>query len=239
MGLITIKRLFSKHSVAVSGAKGSGKDMLFGNIIARRHGRYYISNTDYHIKGKRFIKLNVDKLLPNNRYDNFIRGQIQPYVYPYPDKVDIYLSDCGIYFPAQYNNELNKKYPDFATFMALSRQLGECFVHTNAQSFTRVWDKIREQSDRFILCRGCVVLGKWVFQRVRVYERRDTAEAEIQPFRGSFTLNKDKRERLFQERLAYENLHGQIKSHLLIYRNRTKYDTRLFKELLECRNELS
>lgn len=230
----SIVKLFNKHSVAIAGAKGSGKDMLEGNVIARSKRKYYISNLDYQIKRKKFIRLNLEKFAIGNRYDNFIKGQITPYVYPYPDNIDIFISDCGIYFPSQYNNELNRKYPEFPIFMALSRQLGECYVHTNAQSYKRVWDKIREQSDRFILCRGCKVLfGKIVIQRIRIYERRDTFENEIQPFRSRFTLNREKRERQFQERINYENLHGLIKPKLFIYVNKTNYNTRMFKELLE------
>lgn len=231
--LIGIKNLFKKHSVSISGAKGTGKDMLFGNVIARRRSRYYISNTDYMIKRKKFIKLNLDKFMTGNRYDNFIRGTIAPYVYPYPDDIDIYISDCGIYFPSQYNGELNKQFKEFPTFMALSRHLGNCYVHTNCQALNRVWDKIREQSDRFINCRKCIVLGRLVFQHVRIYERRDSAENEIPPFRSTFTMNKDKRERQFQEKCAYDNQHGLIKSKWLIYWNKTNYNTRMFKEMLE------
>lgn len=231
--LLGIKRLFNRHSVAIAGPKGSGKDILMGNVIARSKNKYYISNTDYCIKRKKFIRLNLDKFMTGNKYDNFILDKIVPYVYPYPDNIDIYISDCGIYFPSQYNNELNRKYSEFPTFMALSRQLGNCFVHTNAQNYNRVWDKIREQSDRFILCKGCIVIGKLVFQKVYIYERRDTFEAEIQPFRGKLTTDKEKRERQFQERLKYENLHGVIKSKILVYFNKTKYNTRMFKELLE------
>lgn len=231
--LIGIKKLFKRHSVAIAGAKGSGKDILFGNVIARSKNKYYISNTDYNIKRKKFIRLNLEKFMTGNRYDNFIRDKISPYVYPYPDNIDIYISDCGIYFPSQYNNELDRKYNEFPTFMSLSRQLGNCFVHTNAQSYIRVWNKIREQSDRFILCKGCIVIGKLVIQRVYVYERRDSFENEIQPFRGIFTLDKEKREREYQERLKYENQHGSIKSKFLVYVNRTNYNTRIFKEMLE------
>lgn len=237
MGLRKIKKLFKRHSVAIAGPKGSGKDILMGNIISRSKSRFYISNMDYKIKRKKFIKVNFDKLNIKNRYDNFIRNQIEPYFYPYPESVDIFISDCGVYFPSQYNVELNRKYPEFPAFMALSRHLGDCFVHTNAQNYDRVWDKIREQSDRFILCRSTFVLfGLIVFQRIRIYERRDTFINEIQPFRGKFTFNKEKRERLFQEQLQYENTHGSIQGKMLVYLNRTHYNSRLFKELLENEN---
>lgn len=233
MPLYFTKKLFDKHSVAISGAKGSGKDMLFGNVIARRKAKYYISNTDYKIRGKRYISLKLDKFMTNNRYDNFIRDKISPYVYPYPDNVDIYIADCGIYFPSQYNGELNRDYKEFPTFMALSRQLGNCFVHTNCQAPNRVWDKIREQSDIYITCLSCKVIGKLVIQRVRLYERYDSYVSQIQPFRGQIKLSKGSRERAFESKLNYENQHGKIVERVLIYKNKTKYDTRLFKTLLE------
>lgn len=234
MGLRSIIKLFEGHSVAVSGEKGSGKDLLFSNVIARRKAKYYICNTDYKIPRKTFIRLNLDKFCTGNTYLDFIHNQLKTYIYPYPDNIDIYIPDCGIYFPSQYNIELNKHYKEFPTFMALSRQLGDCYVHTNCQALNRVWDKIREQSSRFINCRSSkVIFGKICIQRIRIYERRETAENEIPPFRARFTLDKDKRERQFQEKCAFENQHGIIKSKILIYLNKSNYNTRIFKELLE------
>lgn len=134
MPLFFTKQLFNNHSVSVSGPKGTGKDMLTGNVIARRsRHKYYISNIDYKIKGKRFIELNLNKFLCDNNYRNFIYGNIKPYIYPYGDNIDIYISDCGVYFPCQYNVQLNNEFKDFPIFMALSRQLGNSWVHTNCQ----------------------------------------------------------------------------------------------------------
>lgn len=234
LGIKKICKLFNNHSVAVSGEKGSGKDLLMSNVIARRKSKYYISNTDYNIKGKTFIRLNLNKFMTGNTYIDFINNTIKPYIYPYRDGIDIYISDCGVYFPCQYNNELNRQYKEFPTFMALSRHLGDCYVHTNCQALTRVWDKIREQSSRFILCKGAKVLFKRiVVMKVRVYENRESAEMEVQPFRSTFTMNKDKRERQFQEKTAYLNQHGKITTHFLIFKNKSNYNTRMFKELLE------
>lgn len=233
MPLYFTKKLFDKHSVAISGAKGKGKDMLFGNVIARRKAKYYISNTDYHIPRKHHVKLNLKAFMTENNYNDFIRGKLKPYFYPYSDDIDIYIADCGVYFPAQYNGELNRDYKDFPTFMALSRHLGNCFVHTNCQAPNRVWDKIREQSDVYITCLWCKVIGKYVFQTIRIYERYDSYVNQIQPFRSLGKLGKGNHERENESRLNYVNKHGKIKTKLLIYKNKTKYDTRLFKRLLE------
>lgn len=233
-----LSKLFEKHSVAVSGEKGSGKDVLFANVIARRKQRCYISNMNYKITNKiakkRFIRLNLDKLLINNKYDNFIKDQLNQYIYPYQEGIDIYISDCGVYFPSQYCNELNAKYKEFPGFMALSRHLGKCWVHTNCQAPNRVWDKIREQSSRFINCRSCLVLfGTLVIMRIRIYERYQSFVDQVQPFRAPFSLNKDKMALYAQERVSYENSHGLIKSRLVIGFHKAKYDDNHFKDLLE------
>lgn len=234
MPLLGVKQLFNRHSVSVSGPKGSGKDMLFGNVIARRiKQKYYISNIDYKIRNKRFIRLDIKKLLCDNNYRNFIYDNVSQYIYPYKDGVDIYISDCGVYFPCQYNGQLNNEFKDFPTFMALSRQLGNCFIHTNCQQLTRVWDKIREQSDRFIVCQKCFVIGKIVLQNIRIYEREESAVKNIPPFRAPTVFGKDKQEAVLQEKLRYINTYGKIENRWLVYWNKTKYDTRYFRELLE------
>lgn len=169
-----VLKLYKENSVSVCGKKGRGKDILQANVIARRKCRYYISNIDYKVKGSNWISLNLKKLRVGNTYDDFL-SQPKLYIYPYPDGTDIYLSDCGIYFPAQYCNELNRKYADIPVFMALSRQLGKCAVHQNAQALNRVWDKIREQSDTYITCLWCKVICGFVFQKIRVHEKYESA----------------------------------------------------------------
>lgn len=232
-----IVRLFNKHSVAVFGPKGTGKDMLTANVIARRKSQYYISNTDYKLKKKVYIPLDLPSFMIGNTYKNFISNKINKYVYPYADNIDIYIADCGVYFPSQYCGELNKEYKEFPSFMALSRHLGEAYVHTNAQNFNRVWDKIREQSDRYINTRHCVCLfGKIVIQQVRIYERYQSALDEIPPFRfigSSLFKNKIERETELKAKQDHLNRYGKIKSRWLIYINKSKYNTRLFKEILE------
>lgn len=232
-----IIKLFNRHSVSVFGAKGTGKDILFANVIARRKHKKYISNTDYKLKRKELIPLDLPRFMIGNTYKNFIENKINPYFYPYEDNIDIYIADCGVYFPSQYCGELNKEYKEFPSFMALSRHLGCAYVHTNAQNFNRVWDKIREQSDRYINTRSCVVLfGKIVIQQVRIYERYQSALDEIPPFRfigSSLFKNKIERETELKAKQDHINRYGKIKKRLLIYINKSKYNTRLFKEILE------
>lgn len=229
-----IMRIYENNSVSVCGKKGRGKDILQANVIARRKKKYYISNIDYKVKRSTWINLNLSKLRVGNTYDDFL-SKPKKYIYPYPDGTDIYLSDCGVYFPSQYCNELNRKYADIPVFMALSRQLGKCAVHQNAQALNRVWDKIREQSDTYITCLWCKVIGKVVIQKVRIHEKYESALSNQPPYRVGIPLLAKKEARA-QYQIAKEQYyctHGRIKDVLLIYINKSKYDTRAFKEILE------
>lgn len=232
MGLRKIIRLFEDGNVCVCGLRGRGKDMLSANVAIRRR-LPYVSNVDY---GGQFIRY-----IPNvfncggNTFRSFLTGDVKQYVYPYDDGTDLYLSDAGIYFPSQYCNELNRDYGYMAIFMALSRHLGDSNVHFNVQNLNRVWDKIREQSDCYIMCMGCKVLfHKIVIQRVRIYELYDSALKRVPSFRLPRPwFNPD---RVFQWKIQkqnYEIAHGTIKSRLLIYWNRSNYNTRIFKEVLK------
>lgn len=231
-----IVKLFRENSVSVSGMKGRGKDMLFANVIARRKIPY-VSNTNY---GGHWIPLDLSQLNTNNTYRNFITGTLKPYVWPYDDKVDIYMSDCGIYFPAQYCNELNRDFGFMATTEALTRHLGDCGIHFNSQRLSRVWDKIREQSDCYILCKWiCKPLlkltrGKIVLQKVIVYDRYESAQAMVPPFPLRRPLVNIDRQAMYDlQKANYMVAHGEIKVMWLLYWNKSNYDTRAFKEMLE------
>ncbi len=232
MRLKKIIKLFEQGNVMVYGVKGSGKDMLTANVVVRRK-LPYLSNVDY---GGMYMPLDLATLdCGKNTYENFISGDIIRYQFPYPDKTDIYISDSGVYFPAQHCNELNRRYPYFATTQALLRHIGDCALHSNAQSLCRVWDKIREQSEQYILCRGCWVLfgGKLVIQRVRIYDLYESALNKTPPMRLSVpTMNREAKAMAKMHKEQYKAAHGNIKSGILIYRNKSKYNTRFFKELL-------
>lgn len=230
-----IIKLFDARNVLVDGMCGSGKDILMANVVVRRN-RPYVANINY---GGDYHPLDFDAIdCGKNTYNDFLDGTLKHYEFPYPDGTDIYLSDCGVYFPSQYSGPLDKKYAHFPTFMALRRQLGECNVHANSQFVGRIWNKIREQSEQYIHCVG---VCKWflrltgiVIQKVVVYERYESCEKRVPPFPLRRPLLN--MERRFQWEMQYANYlisHGEIKPMILIYRNKSTYNTRRFKEMLE------
>lgn len=226
-----IIKLFCSGNVCVFGLRGRGKDLLMSNVVVRRN-LPYVCNTDY---GGDHIPLVMQVFdCGGNTYENFLLDQIKHYEYPYDDGVEIYISDAGVYFPSQYCSELNRKYGYFSTFMALSRHLGECNVHFNVQNLNRVWDKIREQSDIYICCNWSRVLfGRYVVQKVTVYEQYESAVNRVPPYRApKIRLNEDRRLQIQMAKQNYRIAHGDIQSRLIFYKNKSTYDTRIFKKML-------
>lgn len=223
----SVVRMFKRGNVAVCGLRGRGKDLLMSNVVVRRH-KPYVSNVDY---GGKYIPFSYSDFDVKNTYKNFLSGDINKYEFPFPDGTDLYLSDSGVYFPAQYCNELNKLYPSFPVFCALSRHVGLSNVHYNVQALPRVWDKMREQVDQYINCRGCFVLfGKIVFQKIRIYEQYDACVSNVPPLRLSLHLKESTTDQVLKA--SYLASHGEIKTRYLIYINRSKYDSRRFKTML-------
>lgn len=233
MTIRRVAKMFKRGSVCVIGQRGRGKDMLMSNV-AVRNGKYY-SNVNY---GGDFNKLDFAALDIKNDYTDLISGNVNEYHYPYVEGADIYISDIGVYFPSQYCNELNRKYPRLPYFLALSRQLGEANVHLNVQALNRAWDKFREQSDQYILCLGIVKplikLGI-VVQRIRVYEKYESALTRVIPFRvpkPKLLAKREVKQAYEIEKAKYEQSNGRVDEYLLVYFNKSKYDTRYFKTLL-------
>lgn len=226
-----IIKMFDRGNVSVCGLRGAGKDMLFANVIVRRNNRY-ISNTNY---GEGWIPFHPDMLNCNNTYKNFLNGNVRHFSYPFPDGIDIYIADGGVYMPSQNQGELCKEYGHIPVFMALSRHLGDCNVHYNVQNLNRMWDKIREQSDLYIRCMWCKVLfGRFVIQKVIIYEKYESAVNRVPPFRLRRPWLDPNRLQLWEiQKTNYEISHGLVKPRLLIYKNRSNYNTRIFKEMLE------
>lgn len=236
-----IRRYFDKGNVCVFGLRGTGKDLLFANVVCKRK-KPYISNFDY--KTKSFYQtLDFDKLnCGENTYKNMINNDINYYDFTdyYINGSDIFLSDAGIYFPSQYNGELNSKYKYLPTYFALSRQLSENNFHFNAQNLNRVWDKIREQSDIYIMCRRTIyipipftkcgiVLLLW-----RYYDKYQSAVDRVRPCRVRVPLfNKKVKQdsKIYLDR--FFNDHGTIKNHFTIFINKSRYDTYHFKKLFK------
>lgn len=230
-----IRKLFEEGNVCVVGLRRRGKDMLFANVVSRRK-LPYISNTDYKASCSRFYPLELDKLdCGKNTYQNFIEGNLNYYSFPYPDGTDVYIGDCGVYFPAQYCNELNKRYGYISTFMALSAQLGKCNVHVNCQNLNRIYDKLREQCDTYVTCNRCIYLFGFVIETVTIYDKYESCANRVEPFRMRLPLfaKKEMKNLLLIEKEKYRLQHGSIRRGTLFFFNRSKYNTRIFKEILE------
>lgn len=228
----SVVRLFKKHSITVCGMKGTGKDLLTGNVIVRRNVPY-VSNMNY---GGDYYKLDFNDLqMSGNTYKNLIDGDIIPYDYPYPPGADIYVSDAGIYLPSQYCNELNKRYPSLPMFAALSRQIGhDTRFHCNTQNLNRLWDKLREHSDFYITCRRCWYLGGLVIQWITIYDKMQSCIDRVQPCRVRVPLlNKEARVQAQIYRDKFFNQHGTVENHILIYFNRSEHDTYFFGKLFK------
>lgn len=242
-----IKQYYLNGNVCTVGLRGRGKDMLTANIIALRKAPY-ISNCNYNCKLAPYIPLQFTKLDIKNNWRNLVSGNIVPYDYPYPEGCDIYISDASVYFPAQYFVELNKEFQNFSGFQSLSRHLGDCNIHVNCQNLNRIWDKLREQSDTYVMCNSCFVFprllkffkSRWVLQVVTCYDNATACENRVKPFKplpmplsnknGQRELIKAKNEEL---KRAFEEKNGTVKRHLLFYKNKSQYDTRLFKNILK------
>lgn len=228
-----IVRMFKDGNVCVCGLRGSGKDVLTGNVIARRNVPY-VSNLNY-TDGKNFQELDFDKIdVGKNTWRNLIKGNPRYYKFPYEPGSDIYISDVGIYMPSQYCSELNKEFPHLPTYMALSRQVSHNNFHINVQSLNRAWDKIREQSDQYIRCRWCKVLfGKIVLQKITIYDKYQSAVDRVQPcrIRMPFLGKAEVKQQAELYLDKFYNTYGSVKNHLLIYINRSKHDTYYFEKL--------
>lgn len=225
-------KLFDLGNVIVSGCRGRGKDMMFCLLVNARK-RDYISNVVYSDPKEKYKCFPLDLKVWDikNNYTDFVTGELKPYSYPYPDGLDYYISDAGVYFPAQFANELARKYNHETFFLALSRHLGESNVFCNVQQQGRLWDKIREQTDIFIVGHSCKVLfGKFVRICCYQYDLAESAEKRIIPPR--FGIGKVGRDNKYKFMIA----HGNIRKIVFWKKIPYRYDDRRFKKILESGN---
>lgn len=222
--------LFSQGNVIVTGLRGRGKDMAFCVVVNARK-KNYISNVEYSSpkKGYKCFPLDLKVWeIAQNRYSDFVEDSVKQYVYPYPDDIDYYISDAGIYFPSQYQGELCKKYPSTPLFQALSRHLGDCNIHCNVQNLNRLWDKIREQSDIYVQMYKCRhIFGKLFRITAYVYDNQESCSNRLVPPR--FGFGKQGREAKYN----FEIAHGKITKISFFFKLPFEYDDRRFKRIME------
>lgn len=230
--------IFKNHSVITYGERGSGKDLLFSNVVAYRE-LPYCSNINYcEQKKKAPLQYPFDPVyikLGGNTFKNFADNRIIPYSYPLPDKVDYYISDAGVYFPSHADKELDDRYPEVPMFQALIRQLGDAEFHCNIQALDRLWKKIREQAGRYILCLDCKVSKKGrVVQKIRIYDRYQSALDKVEPLKVSMPLlGKGVKTDIRLTRAKFKAQYGNITEMTIRYKNKANYDSRRFKRILE------
>ena len=235
---ITNKRLldyFKESSCIVYGAKGKGKDLIFQKVIYMKRNKPYYSNVNYGYQYykepivnlsvypntfKKFINYKIDLINKNDKYEG----------------IDYYISDAGVYLPAQYNGELNKRYQSLPIYYALSRHLYNSNIHMNTQFLGRAWNMLREQADKFIKACGKIKLGNWIFVKVMFYDRYESAMANILPMKRPPLFNKYYKAEYEQ----YMSTYGEIKKGLFLIRiNDIRYDTRVFHKLLFGENAIN
>lgn len=229
-----IIKLFNMGNVCVVGLRGTGKDLLFGNVIARSN-KSYISNLDY-TNDTRYLKLDFEKInMGSNTYNDLISGTVKEYIFPYPLSCDIFISDVGVYFPSQYNNVLNNKYPNIPTYMALSRQVSHNNFHLNVQNLNRAWDKLREQSDVYIRCRKCFYIFGFVLQFITIYDNYDACLRRVKPckIKPSVLQSSEARMNARIHLDKFEEANGNVVNKVLFYKNKSKHDSYYFEKLFK------
>lgn len=232
MNINKIIKLFRDGNVCVTGLRGTGKDMLMANVAVRRNIPY-LSNVSYDTNA--LPLKHSDLSLGGNSFKNLYEGTVIPYDVAYPDGTDVYISDVGVYYPSQECSYLDRNCKGLPLYMALSRHLLQGNVHLNVQNLERAWTKIREQSDTYIRCEWCKVIGKLVMQVVTIYERPDSCQLRVppNPYRPPLFCGREARAMWDIKALDYRVQHGEIHRYLLIYFNRSTYDTRIFKKILK------
>ena len=228
-----IKNKFIDNNTIIFGVKGSGKDLLTQLVIYLRYkdkkNIYYYANNDYGYNYNH-CTLNDLSVYPNT-FENLIDNKIYTI-----DKIekrentDVYISDAGIYLPSQYDTLLSKLYPSFPIYYAISRHLYNSNIHMNVQNLERIWKKIREQADHYILTKGVIDIKflPWVFIRTRYYSRYQSALEQVSPMSKVGLVNKYNRALIAE----YESKYGIIKNRLCVIRkSKIKYDTRHFHKL--------
>ena len=228
---ITNKRLlnyFKESSCIVYGAKGKGKDLIFQKVIYMKRNQPYYSNVNYGYQYYKEPLINLS--VSPNTFKKFINDKIELIIKRDEyEGIDYYISDAGVYLPAQYNGELNKRYQSLPIYYALSRHLYNSNIHMNTQFLGRAWNMLREQADKFIKACGKIKIGKWIFVKVMFYDRYESAMANILPMKKPPLFNKYYKAEYEQ----YMSTYGEIKKGLFLIRiNDIRYDTRIFHKLL-------
>lgn len=95
-------------------------------------------------------------------------------------------------------------------------------------------------SDTYIRCKWCkVFFGKVVIQKVIEYDQYDACVKRVEPLKlRTRSFNSREGKTLIDiEKTRHAQLWGLVKPHILIYWNKSNYDTRVFREILKGDNK--
>lgn len=224
---------FNNGNVIVFGKQRKGKDLVTQFFIKHNKDKTYFGNMDY---GYNFTHVDIKELeLGENTFESFINGDIKPIKKREEfEGHNFFISDLGIYLPAQYDHLLYKKYPSLPIFYALTGQLYNGHFHGNTQALDRPWKAIREQADSYIKVYKTIKIVPFVLiTRFLVYDRYSTALQGIEPFKPHrHGLLKDK-ELTDNEKAKFKSMYGEIAGGFIVQRkDRIYYDTRYFHKVV-------
>lgn len=222
-----IARSFKNGNAIIYGKKRKGKDLIFQKVITKRKKEDYFANIPYGYK-YHHIELNDISLSPNT-YDDLINGTITKLKKDkLREKRDIYISDSGIHLPSHYNHILNKAYPSMPLYYSLSGHLYDSNVHCNWNGkFTRLWDKLREQADEYFRALKTVVIGPFIFTKLRYFEEQQACESNVLPFKKRFMAGHNNA--LQREFTA---MNGEVRDMWIVQtKKKIFYDTRIFEKV--------
>lgn len=220
-----VVRQFERSNVIVAGKKGKGKDLLFQYVIKKRKMPYY-ANIPY---GGDYLPVKLKEIAAEgNTFHEFLQGKVKQSPRRFLENTDIYISDGGVFLPSFADSILDKYYPEMPPYYALSRHTANHNIHVNVQNFERLWKKLREQADYYILVKKRIILPHFILIKAIGYDKLQSAINALEPVKGRF-FNKFSR----AERDIYEASNGEIKSGwIIVSKSMIDYDTRAFEPIL-------
>lgn len=241
--MITLRKLYKRsqrYNMSISGMKGTGKDVLVGNMLAR-YSKGYVSNIDY-TNDERYTPLDLTAYNVPTTTQELLSGVIV-HTYEIPKHLDgkeVWISDAGCYLPSHEDKYLSKDYAGLPKCFALSRQIIGATMHYNSQQDGRVWLKLREQSEYYVRCNRCTFIGKLVILTLTTYTKRESVDANVPPYPVKRPLLLSPRDNAGMawelDKARYDITYGEVKRHTLVFFNKSKHNTYQFRNLLKGEN---
>lgn len=209
------------------GFQGKGKttlNCLMAHYTQKEVG--YASNCDFGGDIKEKIKLNVINVGDNTNVE-VIKGNIKRLEkHSSFEMRPIIIDDAGQYFGNWDEANLKKAFASTPQAVASWRQQYNSHIHFNIQRCGRLWKLLKEQCEVFILARGVIWLPFFAVIKFRYYDKLESAEGMLRPFKAPIG-NKEAK----ALKVQYECMNGTIKDYFTIVpRKWLKFDSRYLHE---------